>query len=186
MLPSVHNLPCDCSNESLHGCLDHWVTRACFLQLPGEKIHGRRRSYDQQRVQRSWSGREGSKSQPSGACQVMYASRMARKKNSGCWFKVDQSIYEEYFQFWVFLLGGGDFCGKIAEKRLALALVFEITPRGKFLKCDDREKKAERGWKQRYIESWRAIQIRKACTAVKYSCAGSHSELNWHIIRGKH
>ena len=30
------------------------------------------------------------------------------------------------------------------------------------------------------------MQIREACTAVKYSHAGSHSALNWCIIGGKH
>lgn len=34
------NLPCDCSNGPLHGCTDHWVTRARFLQLLGERMGG--------------------------------------------------------------------------------------------------------------------------------------------------
>lgn len=79
---------------------------------------------------------------------------------------------------------GRDVCGKTEEKRQALALVFR-NAQGKFLKCDDGEKKAARGRKQRCRESPTAIRIRKACTAVKYSCAGSHSELNSCIIRGK-
>lgn len=57
----------------------------------------------------------------------------------------------------------------------------------------DREKKQERGkladadnMRERERECVRRMQIRKACTAVKYSHAGSHSASNWCIIDGRH
>lgn len=65
----------------------------------------------------------------------------------------------------------------MGRKRLALALMFEERPGGNSCNVTI-ERKRPREEENSEAESSRAIQIGKARTAVKYSCAGSHSEFN--------
>lgn len=100
-----------------------------------------------------------------------------------------ERIYDENFHFWAFFCrrrrGEIFFLWEDRGKETGCGINVWETPRGKFLKCDDRENKAARGRKQRCREGLRAIQIREARTAVKYSCAGAPPEWNWRIISWK-
>lgn len=167
-----------------------------FPVAPGGE-DGRMRSHDQQGVQRSWSVSEGSKSQTSGVCRVMCVgvklSGWSRFKHF--FFFPNNILLQKFSGRWL----GGERILNLAGKRerensLLLWPYYLSNAQGKFLKSDDgwrengeRERETER---QRDVDSVqgsvRGMQIREAYTAVKYSCAGSHSALNWCIISGTH
>lgn len=115
---------------------------------------------------------------------------MARKeKKSGSWFKVDQCTVLMKNIISYQCIFGEEIKKKIVGRQRKRDWDWHSCLRnasgGNSWNLTRDRRKAERGRKQRCRESSGAIQIRKACTAVKHSCAGSHSELNWRIIRGK-